>query len=189
MWEGQRLPQPGPRLSLSYAYCPHARHGQGGWGGGCSLLHGQEQTTYSVLTGAEGMSSNLHDTELRKASIKHFYCNNKTWTAYSAEGRGQKLSLTKSLHEDSRGWEGTEGGKARKPRSAESQASNPGDAEAVMTSIIFLENTQGYVVVAGHPLGGESTNSTFNLNFPLKFLKFRKWSLDSYKITKVQKIH
>lgn len=58
-----------------------------------------------------------------------------------------------------------------------------------MTSIIFLENTQGYVVVAGHPLGGESTNSTFNLNFPLKFLKFRKWSLDSYKITKVQKIH
>lgn len=58
-----------------------------------------------------------------------------------------------------------------------------------MTSIIFLENTQGFVVVAGHPLGGESTNSTFNLNFPPKFLEFRKWSLDSYKITKVQKIH
>lgn len=58
-----------------------------------------------------------------------------------------------------------------------------------MTSIIFLENTQGFVVVAGHPLGSESTNSTFNLNFPPKFLEFRKWSLDSYKITKVQKIH
>lgn len=66
---------------------------------------------------------------------------------------------------------------------------NPGDAEAVMTSIIFLENTQGFVVTTGRPLGGESTNSTFNLNFPLKFLKFRKWSLDSYKITKVLKIH
>lgn len=30
-----------------------------------------------------------------------------------------------------------------------------------------------------------STNSTFNLNFQLKFLKFRKWSLDSYEIIKV----
>jgi len=29
-----------------------------------------------------------------------------------------------------------------------------------------------------------STNSTFNLNFRLKFLKFGKWSLDSYAITK-----
>lgn len=58
-----------------------------------------------------------------------------------------------------------------------------------MTSIIFLENTQGFVVTTGRPLGGESTNSTFNLNFPLKFLKFRKWSLDSYKIKKVLKIH
>lgn len=80
--------------------------------------------------------------------------------------------------------------KARKLRLAErAKHQNPGDAEAVMTSIIFLENTQGFVVMAGRPLGGESTNSTFNLNFPLKFLKFRKWSLDSYKITKVLKIH
>lgn len=30
-----------------------------------------------------------------------------------------------------------------------------------------------------------STNSTFNLNFRLKFLKFREWSLDSYDIIKV----
>jgi hypothetical protein len=82
--------------------------------------------------------------------------------------------------------------KEEKPGSQNQQRAkhlNPGDTEAVMTSIVFSANTQGFAVVAGHPLGGESTNSTFNLNFPPKFLKFRKWSLNSYKITKVQKIH
>lgn len=80
--------------------------------------------------------------------------------------------------------------KEEKPGSQDQQRAkhqNPGDAEAVMTSIVFLENTQGFAVVAGCPLGGESTNSTFNSSFPPKFLKFRKWSLNSYKITKVQK--
>jgi hypothetical protein len=66
---------------------------------------------------------------------------------------------------------------------------NPGDAEAAMTSIIFIENTQGFVMMAGLSLGGKSTNSTFNLNFQLKFLKFRKWNLDNYEIIKVLKIH
>ena len=63
--------------------------------------------------------------------------------------------------------------KEEKPGSQDQQRpkhQNPGDAEAVMTSIIFLENTQGFVMVAGHLLGGKSTNSTFNSNCPPKFL-------------------
>lgn len=77
--------------------------------------------------------------------------------------------------------------KEENPGSQDEQRAKHQNPEAVMTSIVFLENTQGFAVVAGCPLGGESTNSTFNSSFPPKFLKFRKWSLNSYKITKVQK--
>lgn len=53
----------------------------------------------------EACASNHHDTGLRKASIKHFYCNNKTWNAYVVQRAGDKsvLSLTKSLHRTAEG--------------------------------------------------------------------------------------
>lgn len=74
----------------------------------------------------ETCASNHHDTELRKASIKHFYCNNKTWNAYVVQRAGDKsiLSLTKSLHRTAEG-EKEEEKSQEAEISRESQASKP----------------------------------------------------------------
>lgn len=101
--------------------------------------------------------------------------------------QGTKAFSHQSLHRTA---EGEKELKEEKPGSWDQQRAkhqNLGDAEAVMTSIIFLENTLGFVVVAGNPLGGESTNSTFSLNFPPKFLEFSKWSLIVTRLQKSRK--
>lgn len=106
-------------------------------------------------------------------------------------GRGgtEQQFLFKSLH---RTVKARKEPREEKPGNCYQQSTkhqNPGDAEAAMTNIIFLANTQEFVMMAGLSLGSKSTNSTFNLNFQLKFLKFRKWNLDNYEIIKVLKIH
>lgn len=146
----------------------------------------------------EILGRNHHDAGLRKASIKHFYCNNKTWNSCMVPGirgrgvGGATISLTKSLHRTAKGWEGTEGGTARRLwyQQREPSIKNQEMLKLRWPASLSQENTQGCVMMAGLSLGVKSTNSTFILNFRLKFLKFRKWwSLDSYEITKVLKIH
>lgn len=140
-----------------------------------------------MLKGAQGMCKQPHDTELRKASIKHFYCNNKTWTAYVVQRQGTKAFSHQITTRDSRGWKGTEGGKARKLGSAESQASKPGRCWSCDDQHHFLREHSRICCGGWASTGWWVYKQHLQFKLSTEVLEFSKWSVIVTRLQKSRK--